>query len=220
MLSLNHIFWPLFTLNIVAIAGALVYQYFTGMNAFEEGGFLTYVSATQLLILFRIAYLIARQREKAITFESGRNNHVWTIISFGFFFLAADELFEIHEQLDLFIHDVFDLEVTGLSDRLDDAIVAIYGLIGIVFLLKNRDEISFCIKNRSPFIWGFVLFGIMVLLDVLTNRLDILLHLLDRNSALELVTVLFYTEDSLKLMAEVCFIEGFYLALIESRRLA
>lgn len=56
---------------------------------------------------------------------------VWAIIASGFLFLAADEVLRIHENLDQLIHYVFGLKETNLTDRIDDLIVGMYGLVGI-----------------------------------------------------------------------------------------
>ena len=49
-----------------------------------------------------------------------------------------DDRFMFHENLDKGIHALFQWEETKLSDRLDDIIVGIYRLAGIIFVTANR----------------------------------------------------------------------------------
>ena len=135
---------------------------------------------------------------------------VWAIIALGFLFLAADDLFRIHENFDNLIHYVFNMQETGLTDRIDDIIIGLYGFIGIGVLIAYRDELIIYKKNLPFFILGFVTLFIMVALDVLTNRNDILPLVFDRDKAVVLYVWLSLAEDSLKVMAEAFFILAFY----------
>ena len=48
----------------------------------------------------------------------------WIILSCGCAFLAMDDKFIYHENLDKAIHSLFKWQETKLSDRIDDIIVA------------------------------------------------------------------------------------------------
>nr|NQU92996.1 hypothetical protein [Bacteroidota bacterium] len=144
---------------------------------------------------------------------------IWAILSLGFLFLAADEYFEIHESIDLWIHDIFNIKETGVTDRLDDILVALYGLVGMSFLYVYREELRKC-RQVLPFLkCGFVLLFIMVALDIFTNRKDIL-QILVHHDLVDTLHVWFsVAEDSFKIFAESCFLVGFYIVLRIARQM-
>lgn len=98
---------------------------------------ITIVSAIQLLATSMITWKIYKTRSSQhpsyhhITFSY----FVWAIVAAGFLFLAIDEVVEIHEGIDKLIHKVFQIKETGLTDRIDDLIIGVYGLVGIGVLL-------------------------------------------------------------------------------------
>ena len=96
------------------------------MKHFGEFHFVTWFSFAQLLFL---SVLSAKIFDIDV---SGKTKHIlrsagfiWAIIAFGFFFLALDEIFLIHEIIDVAIHTVFNIEETGLTDRIDDVLILI-----------------------------------------------------------------------------------------------
>ena len=110
-------------------------------------------------------------------------------------------------------------EQTAFTDRFDDMIVGLYGLIGIIYLYACRDEIK---KYRQVFpflIYGFVLLFIMVGLDIVSNRKDILEKLVSRDLVSPLHICLSIAEDSIKVFAGSFFLVGFFGALQLSRRM-
>jgi hypothetical protein len=139
---------------------------------------------------------------------------VWALMATGFLFLSIDELAQVHERLDSLIHTAFGMEETGISDRLDDVIVAAYGLLGIVVLWKSRSEL---VRFRCvlPLIAiGFVFTFLMVTLDMVTNRNDVLPLFISEPAANEsLAQWLNLAEEVFKLLAEGMFLGGFYECL-------
>jgi hypothetical protein len=127
--------------------------------------------------------------------------------------LAADEIFKIHENIDFLIHRVFGIQETGLTDRIDDFLVGLYGLLGIGVLFAYRNQLKTYREAFPFFIFGFVLLFSMVAFDVVTNRNDILPLIFDHHLAATLYTYLSLAEDSLKIFAESFFILGFYVIL-------
>ena len=195
----------------------------TGHNHFKEGGFITFVSALQLLIIARLAFSIFRLREESPEGSVWKKPAViWKIIGIGFLFLAADEVFKIHEHLDDLIHFVFSMEETALSDRIDDIIVGLYGLVSIGLLVAYRAEVKTCVEHFSLFILGFVFLFIMVAFDIASNsnRNDIIPYLFEPDHAAMLRRFVFYAEDSFKIFAEAMFLLGFYLARQKARHMS
>lgn len=68
---------------------------------------------------------------------------IWMTFAIGFAFLAIDDKYMIHEQIDNSIHSTLQWEETKLSDRIDDIIVGIYGIIGLIFIRLNRHHFQF-----------------------------------------------------------------------------
>jgi hypothetical protein len=139
---------------------------------------------------------------------------VWAIMAAGFLFLSIDESAQVHERLDFLIHTRFGIEETGISDRLDDVIVAAYGLLGIVVLFKYRSELV-RFRGVLPLIAsGFVFMCLMIALDMVTNRNDVLpLFIPEPASGEALTHWLNLTEEVFKVLAEGMFLGGFYECL-------
>ncbi len=182
---------------------------------FEEFHFMTLFSFFQLLFLAALSHKIFTIRVSKKTKHILRSpGFIWAIIAYGFFFLALDEMFLIHEAIDKIVHIVFNIEETGLTDRMDDIVVFVYGVIGMSILYLHRSELR-KYKAALPFlVYGLLVFLIMVILDVLSNRADILAMVFADNSLVDtLRSWLLTVEDSLKIFAEGIFILGLFTAL-------
>ncbi|TGG91417.1 MAG: hypothetical protein ERJ67_08020 [Aphanocapsa feldmannii 277cV] len=214
-------------LNALAVALAIALIGLTGHNHFEEKGFVTIFSAVQLLILAGLAWRTFRWRSIADGSKGAgggafwrRSSLLWLLAAVGFVFLAADELFQIHEGLDRLIHTVLDLRETAISDRLDDLIIGIYALVAVAVLVAYRAELRLCRARLPLLVWGLVLLLVMVFLDVLTNRYDILTFVFGGRQALILGDGLARVEESLKLFAEALFVLAFHGLCLHARQLA
>lgn len=187
---------------------------------FKEFHIITWISAIKLLTVSYFAWKTYKIRTKE-TEDSGFSSQtkIWLLISIGFLFLFLDEVALIHENIDKLIHILLGMEETGLSDRLDDLIVIIYALVGIFILHKFKDEIL-RFKNAIPYIVvGFFFLIIRTVIDILTNRADIIPKFI-KNEELLLTTSNFLAvaEGSGKLLAETFFIVAFYYCLISARK--
>ena len=206
--------WPI--IRLLLLLGGLV----TGLSAwagyrqndlllyFDEGSILSWLSGLQLLsvaVIAGAAYRLRRQQQ-----TSWRSPQLlWLLVTIGFFFLAADELIQIHESIDLSIHRIWQLQETGLTDRIDDALVGAYGAIAAVIAYGFRHEIK-----RYRHLWPLILcsFGVMCLMvtfDTLTNRFDILPMLFGPSSH-PLFLALGVVEEFCKLAVEAILIGGLY----------
>lgn len=139
---------------------------------------------------------------------------VWLLIALGFLFLAVDEVAKIHESLDRFVHRLLQRPETALTDRLDDAIMLGYGLVGAAVLYAYRFEL---ISYRTVFplvVCGFVLFLFMGLLDALVNRPDVFLLMgISQEGSENLGKWLGGVEEGLKILAEAAFLGATYTCL-------
>ena len=136
---------------------------------------------------------------------------IWMIMAIGFGFLALDEALSLHENIDRFIHWAFEIKKTRFTDRIDDVIVLIYGILGVAILYFHRSEFRQLSGFRRFLVVGFLLFALMVLLDIGTNRGDVLLSLGVTRSWLPAVrNGLEAGEELVKLVAELVFLAGFF----------
>ena len=91
---------------------------------------------------------------------------IWIAIAIGCAFLAMDDRFMFHENLDKGIHALFQWEETKLSDRLDDIIVGIYRLAGIIFVTANRRYFNFSPRFITFARYALGLAFVMVVCDM------------------------------------------------------
>lgn len=199
-------------INLVAITGAVIIgARFQQMgNQFGESGFITYFSVVQLLILSYFTYKTFRIRARRLKSPWKSSIAIWGIMSLGFFFLALDDLVQIHEAIDRAIHWIGRIEETGASDRIDDLIVGLYGIIAIGLLVCYRRELKKHYRVLPYVVVGFVLMFLMVGADVLTNRDDILLTLFSGKTTGSLMRWMFVLEESLKILSEAFLIVAAY----------
>ncbi len=97
----------------------------------------------------------------------------WVLMAIGFFFLAADDLFKIHEELDVLINQALRLDPKAkLPDLLDSAIVVTYGLAGAVVLYLQRRPLFKLQGFTEGLAKAGVAFSAMTILDVIGDLLD------------------------------------------------
>jgi len=182
---------------------------------FDEGGYVTWLSAAQLFLIGILAFDVARRRRpppgERRFFASYR---LWTLAAAGFLFLGFDELKEWHEKIDAWLHHTFEKEETALSDRLDDLIVVGYGAIGIAVLFASRRELRAFRGGGRYLAAAFALALLMIALDFLTNRKDVVPELLGgdltKAESRRIRVGLKVAEDSAKLLAVGVFLSAFY----------
>lgn len=204
-LSARSFFLLIMAFDLVAILLALILGN-PPDRFFDEGHVMTWVSVFHLFAVSRLAWKIYVQRggTKQTLKEWRSSRYIWFLITAGFAYLACDELLLIHENIDGLIHWLFGINETALTDRLDDLIIAAYGLMGICALIYYHKEL---LKYRGaiPFIViGFLFFTLTVGMDIVTNREDILI---ERYHFSELAYHWFSgLEEGLKIMSEGVFL--------------
>ena len=217
--SIQSSFWIILAFDILAITLAVsraLLRQKSPMRYFEETGIMSFFSGLQLLIIAGLSLRISFIRQQIKTrFKSWKSpQNLWRIMAIGFVFLAADEIFEIHENIDKLIHQGLRITETALTDRIDDLIIVSYSLIGGYILYSfwqefKRYQPAFCL-----FIVGFVLKAAMVIFDLYTNNEMILSSWITDPQVHELVYDSLRTvEESLKILAEGAFIAAFCACL-------
>ena len=199
----------LFFIGIGVLIGHPPEQYFA-----KEASYITWVSFFQLLIISNLAWQTFKLKNTDSAF-------LWAIIAVGFLFLSIDEVIRIHENLDHIIHRTFHLKETAISDRLDDAIVGVYGLIGLWVLYVYRMELKKYKKVLPLIIIGFICVFSMVFSEMIVNRNDVLPFLISDHTLVKSLYSLFKVlEETFKLLAEGVLLSAFYYCFKTTKQLA
>ena len=171
-------------------------------TSYGEKSIVTDVSTLQLALCSSVSSIIAVAmfcQKGSLNFYKG---FVWVAIAIGCAFLAMDDAFMYHERLDKMIHSLLGWEETSLSDRIDDTIVGIYGVLGIAFIFSNRRHFSFSPRFMKYAKCALFLSLLMVFCDskgfgLANDFRPILLHL----------------EEWTKLLGGACLLVGLMCAL-------
>jgi hypothetical protein len=150
----------------------------TPSKYFRERRIGTYYSGLLLVASGGVAAALARRAGPA------SSRRFWTVAALGFVYLTLDEVLTIHEEVDRWTHATMGWDPKHwLTDHLDDAIVAVYGLVAITWTWWHREDLLRLRWTTILLATAFAGFVIMEMLDA---------------------TGLSATaEDSLKLLAEV-----------------
>jgi hypothetical protein len=220
-LKTRSVFLLIVAFDILAILAAIVLGVQLGRpkKYFGEHQFITWISCLQLLTISWLAFRTFRMRRSAADSFWRSPALIWALISFGFLYLAADEYFLFHESLDYKIHALLGMKETALTDRIDDMIIGLYGIIGLCTIYLYRQEMRKFSRALPFLICGFALMFLMVAADTATNKPDLLGSFLQHDVLVPVLVWLAVAEDSVKLLAEACFIGGAYTALMVSRRI-
>ncbi|MEM1278734.1 MAG: hypothetical protein AAGG53_01660 [Cyanobacteria bacterium P01_H01_bin.152] len=202
-----------FSLNILAIVVAFIIHHQGGRNPFGERGYITFLSVLQLLGIAWLAYKILQVKIRTTTLLPKSIKLFWWLIIGGFVFLAADEFLAIHEILDLLIHDVFNLQETPVTDRIDDAIVGLYGMFGAGMVWVYRRELISDKRALAFLKRGFWLLIVMIVIDVVSNDQGFLERFFLPETAELIQAYLYQIEDSFKVLSEAFFVLAFYTVL-------
>ncbi len=198
---------------IAAITGAIALDlppktYFAEVN---RGGLITWVSFLQLLIAAILSRNIFKIVKSVPQLKINKSGFFWLTISIGLFFLALDDLLGIHEQMDYWIHQLFQLKQTDLSDLIDDLIVGGYLILFIIYVTFQWQTIKVFQRSFIFFKLGFILTAGMVVLDIVSNNQLFISMVVDDIAIASVIQQwLEVIEDSAKIFAEGMFIVGVY----------
>jgi hypothetical protein len=180
---------------------------------FGEGRFTTGVSCLQLLIIAFLAFQTFRHRRAAARATRDAGPWLWFLIGAGFVFLSADDALQIHERLDGLIHKSLAMQQTGLTDRIDDAIIALYLIGGLSVLWLFRKEMALFRAMLPTLAAGVAVAVGSIAFDTLSNKPDIISWFVaDIASVKKIEGWLAVGDGACELLAEGCFIAAFYIA--------
>jgi hypothetical protein len=127
----------------------------------DEWGPVSLLSGFQLLVCGLLALEIYKSRPAWI----------WRLMGWGFFFLCADEMLQLHESGDQLIHWMLGITPTRFTDHLDDVLIGLCGVAGLAALIAGRAEIFVFRRHWWLFAGGFVGFAVMVAFDLTAKDL-------------------------------------------------
>ncbi len=156
--SARHIIITVAILNLLMVVIGYI-GHDNPTKHYREGTVGTHISILLLALIAFVNFQVFLQRK----------HNIWLLISLGFAFLAFDEGFEIHEGLDKAFHRYFGIAQTSLTDRIDDILIGIYGLIGAGILYRFRAEILRYKVLLTYLLPGFALLAASVVFDAVTN---------------------------------------------------
>lgn len=134
---------------------------------------------------------------------------VWLMAAIGMLYLSADEYFDLHSRYDYWIHSLMGWDETALTDRIDDAIIGLYIIGAILVLWAYRHEVWDAAGHSRPIqllSLGFVLAGVHVCCDMLSNRNDVWQLFLQEPNANIAYCWTSWTEQVTEIGAEVALV--------------
>lgn len=201
-------------LETVAIAiaiGAAVSRGEWAFYHFDEGGFITILSCILILIVSVLARNIFRLEKRSSDTMLLKNAGFWLIVSIGAFFLALDDALSLHEQLDVWMHKILNVEETMVTDLADDIIVGIYLILALIYVASQWKTLQVFRSSFNYFRVGFLLGAVMVVLDILSNN-NLFVSMVTDDLELmgQMITWINIVEEAIKLVAEGFFLVGVY----------
>ncbi len=174
--------------------------------------FITWFSCAHLALIAGVSLcsLYALDYKRVDQEDRSKEAWFWFICCAGFLYLSADEGMGLHQKLDFWLHQWLKVHETSLTDRLDDLIVLIYGIIALFVVLKFYRNVW---EEKNMGFWlmvGFGLFFTMSFFDFLSNdEYFYPFFMEDRSMDKRFGILLGILEDSFKLFAEAAFLIGF-----------
>ncbi len=141
------------------------------MRYFDETGIISWFSCIQLLVLSGLSVWIWRLR-RPVTQRGDRPNptpKIWKWIAAGFFYLALDEVVQIHEAIDYGIHDLFNLTENRFTDSIDDVILMLYGMVAGYLVYRFRSEFMHYRVTTGLMVAAIICGLLTIGLDIYTN---------------------------------------------------
>lgn len=213
-ISSKQLLWIVLFVDALTVVIAIALANSKGTSSFhyfDEGQFGTYLSCFQLLAIAVISGIIFRLEKKSHNLQLVKNSGFWLIVSYGVFFLALDDAFSFHEEIDRWLHKVLNIEETLVTDLADDILVGIYIFIALMYIVSQWKTLQIFRSSFNYFKMGFALAATMVVLDILCNN-TLFVSMVTADSDLQEQMILWMgiMEETAKLVAEGFFLTGVY----------
>lgn len=185
-------FLIIFAFIVGYIAGKLDFVY-------DEHGIGTYYSATQIFLISASCFFMYRALRRD---SEGRHEkaNIWRLGAIGFLYLFFDEIAQIHEKLDFTIHYLFIGQGDEFTDHIDDFIVFIYIIFGMLFLIRHSAVFMRDLRYRKTYALALLLLLGMALTDLRPDLLAEAARGLVADQRLSRINALpGFLEDSLKI---------------------
>ncbi|AFY57114.1 hypothetical protein Riv7116_4697 [Rivularia sp. PCC 7116] len=217
-----------FTLEFLIIGSALLRAFLLNVDPkryFDDKGYVSWFSFLQILLAAYLAWRIYKSRKSNAVINNpnrdsnkNRSYNFWAIVSFGFLFLGLDEILKIHENLDFFIHDVFQIQETNNTDRIDSLIVLFYALCGGGIVYWAKSELRKFKLALPLFSLALFVTFMMIFLDLLTDSRDVIYWIItNENLAYIVHRSLSIVEEICKIIAQGIFIITLHRCLVISK---
>jgi hypothetical protein len=185
------------------------------LEAFEDSGFVSIVNVAILLGAAVLAALTYHARRLAAARPPSWRAHefFWLLTSAAFVFLAVDEFAQVHETVDLLVHErVLGISPNRFSARIDDLLIGLYAIMAVVVCWYYRGELFRFPAARRFLVVAIGLLFLDVLID-LVNHADVIRHLSPHPPVRrQLAVSIGIVEESLKVIACSLFALTFYAA--------
>jgi len=217
--KLAPVFWLLVTAIVLGFGLELAFGIYK-RTPFDENGVITLLSVCQLLVCAFISLAVWKQRKGPGPIRWKAKTLIWLIMGVGFVFLALDDKILIHEGLGRTFHKIMHMHQTGWSTRIDDFLIGVYGVIGLVTLwFYSKEMLRFrrCLQIFGP---GFVALLISVFGDASAHRPDFFIWLVGTKYAPVFLDIGEVFDEGGKVLAEALFLTGFASALRDARAMA
>lgn len=214
-LSFANLAWGIIGLNAAFWFGLIAHDLLSGITpgAYDENKLLTSVSSWQLVassvvcVINSVLLVSNRKKLKLPGFP------IWLLMALGFSLVALDEVYMYHENLDPWIHNVFAIKETALSDRIDDFIVGIYCVTLLLIVTYFRHAFDFSVRFRRAFAVGLIFALLMVAFDAAGNREDVASWFVPQSLTPALTRIFALAEETFKFAAIPSFLIGILGAL-------
>lgn len=169
----------------LAIAGYAGWRYYAWpAHYLQDYQWGTWLSAGPLLLSSLVGLALARR-----WWSRPQRRRFWLLVGLSLLVVGIDDLMRIHENIEDLVIAWFSLpEDHPIANRINDAVVAAYGVLATIYAWRRRDELLrypwACIALGA----GGVFFAGMVFFDVLHISASV--------------------EESLKVMATICILSA------------
>jgi hypothetical protein len=213
--------WLLIMNALLMVVAALHGQIQAGrLGLHTDGMYVSCTSALEFLAAAACAFRVFTARRAGARFRDCLRAPylVWALIGIGFVYLPIDQVCSLHQKMDEGIHHILALRETPLSDRIDDAILALYMLTGLTVVIAYRRELM-RFDIRRPMFIGFACALVSVVFDAVSDRPDVAIWIIGRpGDAAFLLNGIFEVVEAFTQIAAVSwFLVAMYTASLLAR---